>query len=332
MTATHPYDTRPHDTVVPAKCPVCDADEFELRREDCHDRLYWLPGSFEIDRCSGCGVLVTRPWPQGANLAAYYPTDYVSFGPHKGPPQGLMRALRGLVRLPYVMRYGPVNRTPAPKQPGSALLDVGCGAGAYLHQMQQLGWDVYGIEPSPAAATTAAALVLAPDRIFVGGADEADWPPASFDFVTLSHVLEHLSQPRQTLAKIHRWLRPGGRLRIWVPNIESLESRVFGRLWFGLDVPRHLVHYSPSTVRRLLETSGFAIERMVPEFQGSSLSESLHLVTDAFSRRQRRIPSSEPLYYTYRHSAPTYYITLPFASLLLGLGSWPTIDITARLA
>jgi hypothetical protein len=79
------------------------------------------------------------------------------------------------------------------------------------------------------------------------------------------------------------------------------------------------VHYSPATVRRLLETSGFKVERIVPEYQGSSLRGSLRLVTDALMRHHR----------SYRHYKRLYYATLPVASLLLGLGNSPCIDVTA---
>lgn len=301
-------------------CPLCGGTEFELRRQGCRDRLYWQPGSFDISRCKGCGILVTTPWPRSDEATTYYPRDYVSFVVPNRPRSGLARALRSLVRAPYVLRYGPVDRTPSPARQGELVLDIGCGSGAYLQQMQKRGWDVYGIEPSEAAATAAAAaLGIRSDRIFVGPAEQADWPANSFHLVTLSHVLEHLPDPQQTLIDIHRWLRPGGRVRIWVPNVESAESRVFGKLWFGLDVPRHLVHYSPTTVRRLLEGSGFEVERIVPEYQGSSLSGSLSHVGDALRRRHRN----------YRHSASLYYTTLPLASMLLGLGSWASIDVTA---
>jgi SAM-dependent methyltransferase len=300
-------------------CPVCGGLEFEFHRRGCRDRLYWLPGRFEIDRCKGCSVMVTVPSPSGDELAAYYPTDYVSFGSGKHPTPALIRVLGSLVQLPYLMRYGSVDRTPPAKVSGGALLDIGCGAGAYMQKMRQLGWDVYGIEPSPSAAASAGALGISPDRIFVGYADEADWPDASFDLITLSHVLEHLPEPRRTLGNTHRWLRRGGRVRIWVPNVESLESRVFGGLWFGLDVPRHLVHYSPTTIRRLLEGAGFVVEKIAPEYQGVTLLGSLAHVASAVAGRHRR----------YRHSAGLHRATLPLASLLLGLGSRPTLDVTA---
>jgi SAM-dependent methyltransferase len=187
--------------------------------------------------------------------------------------------------------------------------------------MQQLGWEVYGIEPNAAAAAKAAeALCVPTNRMFVGSIHEADWPASNFDLITLSHVLEHLPEPRLALTEIHRWLRADGRVRIWVPNVESAESRLFGALWYGLDVPRHLVHYSPRTVKQLLDDTGFEVERVVPEYQGISLSGSISLAADALLRRRRR----------YRHSTALYYASLPVASILLGLGTQAWVDISAR--
>ena len=313
--------TAGNTNLTPMTCPLCRGVEFELHLKNCFDRRHWRPGIFEIYRCKACQVLVTKPWPVGDELAAYYPSDYVSFAPRDQRPSRLARALRSLVRLPYVLRYGSVNRTPSPPRLGSVLLDIGSGAGSYLHQMKELGWRVYGIEPSPAVAAAAArAAGISLDAIFVGSTDEAHWPDATFDLITLSHVLEHLSQPLRTLEKINRWLRPGGMVRIWLPNVESAESRIFAGLWFGLDIPRHLVHYSPATVRQLLQNTGFEVKHLVPEYQGSSLSGSLRLTADALSRRHR----------SYRHSNLLYYATLPLASLLLSLGNSPTIDVTAK--
>jgi SAM-dependent methyltransferase len=200
------------------------------------------------------------------------------------------------------------------------VLDIGCGSGFYLQQLQQLGWDVYGVEPNPAAAAAAVELLGVPvERIQVQSADEADWPPGHFDLITLSHVLEHLADPRRALSDIHRWLARAGRVRIWVPNVDSLEARLFGKLWFALDVPRHLVHYSPATISRMLSLTGFKVQRLVPEYQASSLSGSLSHLLDAMTRRRRR----------YVHSSRLYLACVPIASLLLGLGLAASIDVTA---
>lgn len=109
-----------------------------------------------------------------------------------------------------------------------------------------------------------------------------------FDLVTMTHVLEHVHDPCFVLEKIRRSLRTAGVLRIWVPNVASPEAQFFRRFWFGLDVPRHLTHFSPVTPRAVLEHAGFRIERVLPEFQATRLSGSLMLWRTPSAGGERR--------------------------------------------
>jgi 2-polyprenyl-3-methyl-5-hydroxy-6-metoxy-1,4-benzoquinol methylase len=89
--------------------------------------------------------------------------------------------------------------------------------------------------------------------------EHAELTPASFDAVTLWHVLEHLESPGAALRRIHGWIEPGGALLLGVPNLDSLQARLAPERWFHLDVPRHRVHFTVRGVERLLERSGFAV-------------------------------------------------------------------------
>lgn len=303
-------------------CNLCGGEEFIAVYRGCPDRRHWLPGAFDVVRCRGCGLIQTNPRPDRESVRAYYPTSYVAFSSGQDPnPSRLYRGLREMVRLPHRLRYGSSSVLPRPATGSNRLLDIGCGGGTLLGEMSRLGWDVWGIEPDAGLARSVATrLSLSDDRIFAGTAEAADFPSGWFDLVTMSHVLEHLHDPASVLCKVYQWLRPGGLLRIWVPNIDSFESRAFGRWWFGLDIPRHLYHYNPSTLRRLLARCGFQVERLVPQFQGSSLSGSLTHVADAALRRHQ----------VYRQSRTLYYLSLPIASVLLPLGNFASLDVTAR--
>jgi len=90
---------------------------------------------------------------------------------------------------------------------------------------------------------------------------DAKYPHEYFDQVVVWHVLEHLADPRGTLAEIRRVLKPGGKLVVAVPNYSSLQSRCFGAGWFHLDAPRHLFHFPVKGLRHLLESTGFQVER-----------------------------------------------------------------------
>lgn len=86
-----------------------------------------------------------------------------------------------------------------------------------------------------------------------------DLRPESVEVVTMWSSLEHVHQPLETLRQVHRLLVPGGRLIVSVPNIRSLPFRWFGAAWFGLDLPRHLTHFSVPTLRLMLEQAGFNV-------------------------------------------------------------------------
>jgi 2-polyprenyl-3-methyl-5-hydroxy-6-metoxy-1,4-benzoquinol methylase len=301
-------------------CPLCGRDEFDIVHRRCPDRLLWLPGEFDVVRCTGCGLTRTSPCPDARSIARYYPQEYGDVCATTGANRGVAwRALRAAVRIPYALRYGGLSRTPSPSADANRILDIGCAEGEYLVAMARLGWHPWGIELRAASADVARSrLEVSDGHIFVGRVEEAEFANNSFDLVTMSHVLEHLENPVAILGKIHRWLRPRGRLRIWVPNVASLESRAFGRLWQGLDVPRHLFHFSPETIRCALETSGFSIERIVPEFGASSLSLSLtHLFNSVLGRR-------------WQPSVRLTYGLLPLASFLSAFGYAATLDVTAK--
>jgi SAM-dependent methyltransferase len=136
-------------------------------------------------------------------------------------------------------------------------LDVGCGDGRFLGALAERGWEVEGLETDPRAAALA--------RRRIGGTvheaplETLALPEGAFGLVSLLHVLEHVPDPRAALAAARRALARGGRLLIAVPNVGSLEAAFFRSVWYPLDLPRHYWGFTPHTLVRLVETSGFSI-------------------------------------------------------------------------
>jgi SAM-dependent methyltransferase len=116
-------------------------------------------------------------------------------------------------------------------------------------------WRLYGIEME--ASTAARARATTGAEVFVGDAVDSPFPANGFDVITCFDVLEHVYEPRQVLMKVLEWLKPGGIFYIVVPNIDSWESRIFGSYWYGLELPRHLSHFSPRSLRYLTGSLGF---------------------------------------------------------------------------
>ncbi|MDQ2844691.1 MAG: class I SAM-dependent methyltransferase, partial [Acidobacteriota bacterium] len=140
------------------------------------------------------------------------------------------------------------------KQSG-ALLDLGCSSGSFLSSLKGDPWELHGIEMSSGPARKAEARSGA--KVFVGDILEAPFAAQSFDAVTCFDVFEHLYRPHEVLQMVRYWLKPGGIFYALMPNIYSAEARVFGSYWYGLELPRHLSHFSPKSLRHLAARCGF---------------------------------------------------------------------------
>jgi SAM-dependent methyltransferase len=125
--------------------------------------------------------------------------------------------------------------------------------------MGELGWETFGTDSSQAAVHLAQQFAT---DVRLAKASEPLFDDKQFDVVTMFNVFEHIPDPKETLAEVHRILKDGGRLVLEVPNFQSLAFRIVKRNWIGLDVPRHLYHYSPRSLIALTEAQGFQVERV----------------------------------------------------------------------
>jgi SAM-dependent methyltransferase len=210
---------------------------------------------FAIVRCAHCELLYTNPRPDPESVAQFYPSDYQPYR----RPRKLQQARPArpfwarLFGRPCAERRGAL---PWPR-PGR-LLDFGCGAGSFLKTMADQGWQVTGLDAAVGAVNQVRDLHGL--TALAGTLPHPDLRPGSFDVVTMWHSLEHVHHPLAILRAAHDLLIPGGKLVVATPNIDGLPFHLFGRSWFGLDLPRHLTHFTPRTLTLLLQTAGFRTE------------------------------------------------------------------------
>jgi len=137
------------------------------------------------------------------------------------------------------------------------ILDVGCGRGIFLEEMRKHDWKVAGTEYNE---DTAESINKTYDvNVVTGNPDDWEFPPGSFDVVTMNHILEHMSAPDKVINVCSRVLREDGLLVVAVPNITSLQSIVGKHLWFHLDIPYHIYHFSEMGLLNLIEKHGFRL-------------------------------------------------------------------------
>jgi SAM-dependent methyltransferase len=231
-------------------------------------RDYISGDGFEVLRCEECGLVRTAPAPDPARMSAYYPSAYYGEASGRRFPAAV-ELLQGAL---YGARARAVERLAG--RPGR-VLDVGCGRGFLLDAFRRRGWDPQGIELDDRSAAHARDVLGLP--VATGVFDEWPWRDGHFDAVVIWHVLEHLEAPQLALERARRVLRPGGVLMVGVPNFASPEARLTRGGWFHLDVPRHVVHLTPSWLATALDASGFEVRRrsfFAPEYDAFSFVQS----------------------------------------------------------
>ncbi len=239
-----------------APCPGCDRPDGELVYE-AEDFIYRTdPRRFPVVRCGGCGLVYLGRRPTRAAIAAAYPPHYLwrlaDVRPHA---PGLEAAVSAWwFRQVYQRRAQFVAPllAPAPR-----VLELGCGTGHFLGALAERRADgaYVGIDFEVGLAAPGV-------RLIAGDVEEAaiDGPP--FDMVCLWHVLEHLHAPRRALASAFARLKPGGWLVVGTQNFDALSRHLTGPRWPFNDVPRHLAHFTPATLRPLVARAGFADMRV----------------------------------------------------------------------
>lgn len=224
------------------QCPVCSHPaEFKVL-PSTDDKL-------TMSKCVKCRSAWLNPVPSRAEIMTYYPPEYYGGETSKfvAPIERLLARLSA--------RF--VTKASKTLDPGSRLLDIGCGRGLFLRELAKRGFDTHGTELSLIADKSISDLctIHVTDSL-----TSLQFQDNYFDMVILWHVLEHLPDPQETLSEISRILSPGGRLALAVPNYGSLQARLFGHRWFHLDLPRHIFHLTLTGLTRLLETSDLEIK------------------------------------------------------------------------
>jgi 2-polyprenyl-3-methyl-5-hydroxy-6-metoxy-1,4-benzoquinol methylase len=142
------------------------------------------------------------------------------------------------------------------------LLDVGFGAGTLLDAARRAGWQPFGVEVAARAVEQVRGLGF---DVFCGTLQEARYPDNFFDVVTLSEVLEHVSDPHVVLHEIARVLRPGGLLWATTPHGRGISASMLGLKWSVVNPPEHLQLFSRNGGERMLRAAGLTLVRMVSQ-------------------------------------------------------------------
>ena len=251
-----------------AVCPICASDEPMLRLR-APDRFHMRTEVYELMECRQCSFVWLDNMPALEEMAYHYGADY-------------HRAVTASGETKLLKRWRPTRDKVLKMGRGDSLLDVGCSSGGFLRTLRDGPWKLYGIEISPDEARRAGESSGA--EVFVGTVLDAQFAPQSFDVITAFHFLEHAHKLKEVVGKMWEWLKPGGIVYIQVPNIEGVEAHIFKSYWYGLELPRHLWHFSPASLRELFLAAPFE-EVFVGTTPDCYVEKSMHYLLDnAFAK------------------------------------------------
>ena len=264
-------------------CPVCQSGDRSLLHQGLSDLVFFVaPGRWDLWQCAQCRSGWLDPRPNEATIGLAYGKYYT----HEEIVGSIAEPTTSFQRLRVVLgngyrnrRYGvqlkpamnlgwyvaqvfPILRKaadasyrflPQPSKRAKSVLDIGCGNGGWLKVAASAGWHIAGVEPDPVSQE----LAKKSGTEVRDSVESYLRQRSTFDYITISHVIEHVHDPLLLLQTAYTLLNPGGGLYIETPNIDAIGHQFYGRHWRGLEPPRHLILFNCGSLRDVVARAGF---------------------------------------------------------------------------
>lgn len=236
------------------KCPVCEGHQFhkvmEVKDHFLSEQLFF------IDECNQCGHRFTNPFPDPDELNQYYESeDYISHSStSKGIVNRLYKFLRNYtIRQKYNLIYD--------RKRGHKILDIGSGTGELLNEFVKHNWETAGVEPNKTARDKA---INGYGLEIYDEYELQNFPSGYYDVISMWHVLEHVSDIKSRSRELSRLIKDDGIFVIALPNFKAFDALNYESYWAAWDVPRHLHHFTESSLQTLFQSYGFRIDEKLP--------------------------------------------------------------------
>lgn len=223
-------------------CTVCGEESATTHHADVQS--VYSAKSYDVMRCANCQHFFTWPAPTSPELDDIYNNRY-SYDAHS------------LIEREKVMRAKNYARFIAGMPGVSSAMEVGCMHGLLLTELEKQKIKAAGVELDPKAVEHCQKKGL--DVVQSSIEDHLKQAGNKHDVIIMSHVIEHIAKPQEQLTSLHSRMSKNGRLVLITPNSMSKSRRAFGRFWGYWQVPVHINHFNESSMRHLLEKSGFKL-------------------------------------------------------------------------
>lgn len=234
-------------------CDTCGRASFSpvLKKKSSRDE------EFTVVKCRNCGLVQVNPQPDFADVAKYYSNEYFTQRTDRGYDNYYSDKIRSEIERVFQLNLRDLkfNEWEEKLPEKGRTIDIGCAAGYFVKFMEGKGWNSEGIEIAEGPVKFGREAL----GLTIHQEDFLSWDENfenKFDLVTLWASIEHLHRPRNTVEKIYRHLKPGGRMILSTCRYGTL-AKLKGAGWRFLNVPEHLYYYSLEGLRKLSENAGF---------------------------------------------------------------------------
>lgn len=279
------------------QCPLCKASDHRLLYYAYDVQFSKTMLKFPLVRCQKCELVYLKERPRQECISSFYPKDMyptyqkkltifdsnsIRLKLKKALKETLKERKSGLVNN-FLLRYVPPYwNVAASFPPASRILDIGCGAGWKLDCYKEFGWETYGCDIS------ADAIEVAREKghnVQAGQFEDIKYPDNFFAAVQISHVIEHLPDPKMVIERVYSLLMDGGILLVETPNAAGLIAKIFGADYWQIDSPRHFQLFTKKTIWHLINMSGFKIDRVITHNSRNGILNSIQsFVTRKFGK------------------------------------------------
>lgn len=247
------------------QCICCSGESLEER----YSFTDIFGDTHQLVQCENCHVFSLAVLPTTKQQQRAYDETYYGEGESKFHP--IVEAVIDWFRIRNAKKFA--RRL----LPNAKVLDIGCGNGSFLVNLgKQGGFKLYGLEPEGKSGDRASQY--AEINLHRGFLEEDTYQENFFDAIILTHVYEHLPNPKESLDILTQIAKKGACLQIEIPNINSWQAKLYKGFWFHLDPPRHLNMFPPVILKAELQQRGWSVvdERYFsPQFSPYGAQQSI---------------------------------------------------------
>jgi 2-polyprenyl-3-methyl-5-hydroxy-6-metoxy-1,4-benzoquinol methylase len=227
-------------------CPICERNFTKKLFKTEDFRLNTVSQKFNLVQCKKCGFIYINPQPVEKELSKFYPQGYYN------PTPFILEFFYKPIGKAIIGRI--ISDIKSIKKRGR-LLDIGCGKGSFLVKLLKCGYDAYGVDSYDGILNIIPKELQS--RVKNSSFLNIKFPDEFFDIIVMKQVLEHLPKSNMVIREIHRILKKDGLVYVEVPNFNCMESKLFGKYWYNLEIPRHLYQFSKKTLKKIFKKNDF---------------------------------------------------------------------------